>query len=116
MSKDYLIYLEDILDAVDKILEYTKDIDEVSFSRNSLLQDAVIRRFGIIGEAANKIPKEIREKSSNIPWKSVIGMRNIVIHDYANVSMDKAWEVIKNHLPLLKNEVDILLRNFHANI
>ncbi|MEK7587965.1 MAG: DUF86 domain-containing protein [Patescibacteria group bacterium] len=102
MKKDYRIYIDDILEAIEKITEYVADGDEVRFSRDSQQQDAVIRRFTIIGEAATRLPQEIRLLAPTIPWKSVIGLRNIVIHEYANVSLGKAWEVTQEDLPKLK--------------
>lgn len=108
MKKDYTIYVDDMLEAIEKIAEYVADGDEVRFSRDSQQQDAVIRRLGIIGEAATKLPGEIREIAPRIPWKSVIALRNIIIHEYANVSMGKAWEVTQRDLPELKKELTIL--------
>lgn len=102
MKKDYRIYIDDMLEAIEKITEYVADGDEVRFSRDSQQQDAVIRRFTIIGEAATRLPQEIRLLAPTIPWKSVVGLRNIVIHEYANISLGKAWEVTQTDIPKLK--------------
>lgn len=102
MKKDYSVYIDDMLEAIEKIAEYVADGDEVRFSRDTQQQDAVIRRFSIIGEAATRLPKDIRILAPSIPWKSIVGLRNIVIHEYANVSLGKAWEVTQEDLPKLK--------------
>lgn len=102
MKKDYRVYIDDMLEAIEKISEYVVDGDEVRFSRDTQQQDAVIRRFTIIGEAATRLPQEIRSLAPTIPWKSVVGLRNIVIHEYANVSLGKAWEVTQTDMPKLK--------------
>ncbi len=102
MKKDYRVYIDDILEAIEKITEYVANGDEVRFSKDTQQQDAVIRRLGIIGEAATRLPQDIRVLAPSVPWKSVVGLRNIVIHEYANVSMDKAWEVTQRDLPKLK--------------
>lgn len=108
MKKDYRLYIDDMLEAIDKIAEYVIDGDEVRFSRNTQQQDAVIRRLSIIGEAATRLPQEIRLLVPSVPWKSVVGLRNIVIHEYANVSLGKAWEVTQTDLPKLKEALLIL--------
>lgn len=105
MKKDYRVYIDDILEAIDKIAEYVADGDEVRFSRDTQQQDAVIRRLGIIGEAATRLPQDIRLLAPSIPWKSIVRLRNIVIHEYANVSLGKAWDVTQNDLPKLKESL-----------
>lgn len=102
MKKDYSVYIDDMLEAIEKIAEYVADGDDVRFSRDTQQQDAVIRRLSIIGEAATRLPQEIRVLAPSVPWKSVVGLRNIVIHEYANVSLGKAWEVTQTDLPKLK--------------
>ncbi len=102
MKKDYRVYIDDMLEAIDKIAQYVSAVDNVRFSQDTQLQDAVLRRFGIIGEAATRISLEVRLLAPTIPWKSVVGLRNIVIHEYTNVSLGKAWDVIENDLPKLK--------------
>lgn len=102
MKKDYCVYIDDILEAIEKITAYVADGDEVRFSKDTQQQDAVIRRLGIIGEATTRLPQDIRILAPHVPWKSVVGLRNIVIHEYANVLMEKAWEVTQKDLPQLK--------------
>lgn len=104
-ERNYLIYILDILGAIDLINEYCQKMDEVAFSQNTLIQDAVIRRFQIIGEAAAQIPQEMRRQFSDIPWKQIISFRNLIIHDYANVKYGKVWEVIEVELPKLKKQL-----------
>lgn len=109
MKKDYRVYCEDIIDAIDKIQGYLSDKKETQFSRDTQLQDAVIRRLGIIGEAAAKLPRSLRDRAESIPWKSIVGLRNIVIHEYANVSLGKVWDVTQHDLTNLKAQVARLL-------
>ncbi len=107
-EKEASIYLDDISGAIEKILEYTSSMNEIQFSQDILTQDAVIRRFAIIGEAAGKIPEDLRKKFPLVPWKSIVGLRNVIIHEYAGVSMNRVWEVIKNELiPLQKTISDM---------
>lgn len=76
-----LTYLEHIGAAIDKIQAYTKGLSEESFQNSTLVQDAVVRQFEIIGEATKRLSKEIREEYPDIPWKDMAGMRDVLIHE-----------------------------------
>lgn len=103
------VYVEDMIDAIEHIQQYLTNVSEVSFSQNAELQDAVIRRLMIIGEAASKLPDEIKAKSPETPWRTIISFRNVAIHDYANVSMGKVWEIYIQDLPPLFSQLKKLL-------
>lgn len=100
-DRNYLVYIVDMLESIDHINSYCHGISEIEFSRDIKLQDAVIRRFQIIGQAAGKVPKEVREMFQDIPWAKIVAMRNLIIHDYANVAYNEVWRVIQDELPLL---------------
>ncbi|MFZ1321003.1 MAG: DUF86 domain-containing protein [Ignavibacteria bacterium] len=102
MVKDPYIYLNHIKKSINKIVIYTKDIDEETFYKNDIIQDAVIRQFEIIGEATKRINIEFRSKYPKIPWKDMAGMRDILIHEYLNVDIGILWETIKKDIPKLK--------------
>jgi len=104
-DKNYLVYIVDILDSIDLINEYIHDIDEIQFSQDIQLQDAIIRRFQIIGEASAKIPGIIRDRFPNIPWKKIVAQRNLIIHNYAKVRPSEIWQVIIADLPTLKKQL-----------
>lgn len=110
MKKDVKIFLFDILDSIEKIEEYTKDISKNKFFDNIQIQDAVVRRIGIIGEAVKNLPISFRNKHSNIPWKKIAGTRDIIIHDYSGVDADLVWEIIKNDAPKLKKQIQKILK------
>ncbi|MCP5107752.1 MAG: DUF86 domain-containing protein, partial [bacterium] len=78
--RSHTLYLKDISESIEKILEYTKEIDCEDFIENTMVFDAVVRNFEIIGEAAKNIPDEIKLKFPDIPWTDMVGMRNILIH------------------------------------
>lgn len=109
MTKDYAMYIEDMLESIGYIDKYVQGTTEVQFSQDKQLQDAVIRRLGIIGEAATRLTEEIRTMIPDIPWKSVVGLRNIVIHEYSNISLGKVWDVIQHDLPPMKGNLQKLL-------
>lgn len=108
-NKDYRVYFLDIIDAIERILEYTKGFDEITFSQNGEKQDAVVRRFQIIGEATSRIPDIIRNNYPDIPWKQIVAQRNFVIHDYASVNPHEIWRVIREDLPILLPKIRMIL-------
>jgi uncharacterized protein with HEPN domain len=87
------------------IENYTKNLDERDFYGNPIIQDAVIRRLEIIGEAVKNVPKEVREKYPYVPWRSISGLRDILIHEYSGVSMNRVWKVISSDLKELKENI-----------
>ncbi len=105
MPKDYRVYLDDIVQAIEKIRDYTNGLSLENFANDSKTIDAVNRNFGIIGEAANRIPEEIKNKYPNIEWHRIIGLRNIIIHDYTSVDLEIIWDLIENKLSVLEHQV-----------
>ncbi len=93
------LYLKDILEAIEKINNYTKNLSFEEFSQNTMIVDAVIRNFEIIGEATKHIPEEIRKSYPEIPWKEMAGMRDKMIHEYFGVDLEIVWKTIKIRLP-----------------
>ena len=109
-KRDFTLYLHDILESIEKIMEYTKGMTFEEFCDSSLVTDAVVRNFEIIGEAAARVPKEIREAHSSIPWEKMKSMRNIVIHEYFGVEHDILWTTIKKSLPVLEEEISKIIK------
>jgi len=105
MKKEILVYVEDVLESISKIEEYTKGISGEEFYGNTELQDAVLRRLEIIGEAVKNVPQEFRDKYPAIPWKKIAGMRDVLIHEYAGVIMERVWNVVIGDLPELKSRM-----------
>lgn len=110
MKKDIRVYIDDILESIMKIEEYVNPISEDEFNRNTLVQDAVFKRLEIIGEAVKNIPIEVKDGNTEIPWKEIAGMRDILIHQYSGVKLERIWMVIKKDLPTLKTNI-INLKN-----
>lgn len=104
-EKNIKVHIDDILECIDKIIEYIENIDEDRFIRNTQVHDAVIRRIEIIGEAANNIPRELQDKYKETPWEDIIGMRNVLIHQYGGVDLFRVWSVAKNRMPELKEKM-----------
>lgn len=110
MKRTYKLYLNDILKATEKIEKYTTGLNFKDFSKNSMIVDAVVRNFEIIGEAAKQIPPEIKEQQGQIQWKEMAGMRDKLSHNYSGVDIEIVWRTAKKRLPELKQIIKELLK------
>ncbi len=105
MKKDPQILIAHILECIELIEEYTQGITREQFLKNKQLQDAVIRRIEIIGEAVKNIPQGIKDKYPSIPWKEIIGMRDILIHEYFGIDLDLTWVVANERVKELRDKI-----------
>ncbi|UCG70087.1 MAG: DUF86 domain-containing protein [Thermoplasmata archaeon] len=96
------LYVKDILESIKRIENYISDQSYDEFIKNDMIRDAVLRNLEVIGEAAKNIPDAIREKYPDVPWKRIIGLRNIVIHEYFGVDFENIWKIIKENIPEIK--------------
>ena len=90
--------LEDIADAVDKIFIYTYEMSFQEFMNNDQAIDAVLRNFGVIGEAANRLPCNFKSENGSIEWRQIIGFRNHIIHEYFQIDYEKIWRIKEGKL------------------
>lgn len=102
------LYFDDIIEAINKIEEYTREMTFENFKNDTKTIDAVVRNIEVIGEAAKHIPADIRVKHIEIPWKEIIGTRSKVIHEYFGVDVEILWKTITEDIPLLKKQISDL--------
>ncbi len=105
MPRDYRVYLEDILQAIEKIGRYTAGLSAETLTRDDKTLDAVVRNLEVIGEAVKHLPDEIRAAHPNVEWKRIAGLRDVLIHAYFGIDVDIVWDIIQNKLPVLGRQV-----------
>jgi len=110
MHRDYRLFLDDILEAVAKIRDYTTGLDYAAFAQDSKTQDAVVRNLEIIGEAAGRLPEPVRSAAPEIEWRKIVGLRNILAHEYFGVSLPVVWDVVQNKIDPLESSCRALLK------
>lgn len=104
------VYLRHILDAILTIEQFVAEKEKTQFLQDKLLQAGAVRELEIIGEATKKLSVVIKNQATEIPWKSIAGMRDKLIHDYFSVDLEAVWKTIQEDLPLLKRAVSQLLK------
>ncbi len=110
MKRDYRDYLEDILTAIDETSKFTDGISYEAFTQDKMRVNAVIRSLEVLGEAAKKIPDDLRNQADEIPWKYMAGMRDKLIHEYFNVDLQMVWIVVKTEIPPIRPEIESLIK------
>ncbi len=115
MSKrEILLLLDDMLQSAQKIKRYTQGLDYDSFLADDKTIDAVVRNFEIIGEAANRIDPDFRDKNPEIEWKRMRGFRNRIVHDYFGIDYEIVWSIIDTYLDEMIDWLEAIIVNNKA--
>lgn len=108
------LYLQDILDSLANIKEYTKELSFEGFAADQKTVDAVVRNIEIVGEATRNIPEEIKEGNPDVPWKRIMDMRNRVIHEYFGVDLEILWKTVTEDLDFLEEKVKKIIQKLES--
>ncbi|NQV19349.1 MAG: DUF86 domain-containing protein [Armatimonadetes bacterium] len=103
--KNNKIFLEDIISSINKIEKYIYNTSFEEFSNNDMIIDAVVRNLEIIGEAARYLEDDFREANARIPWRNMIGLRNIMIREYFGIDLNIIWKIVTDDIPKTKPEI-----------
>lgn len=106
--KDERLYLVQMPECIERITSFVRPGREAFFA-NRMMQDAVIRNFEIIGEAAKRVSEATRSRAPQIPWRRIAGFRDVLIHQYEGVDLDETWKRIVQDLPTLKRSLETLI-------
>jgi uncharacterized protein with HEPN domain len=110
MNRDAGLYLIDVLESIKKIDKSTKTLTLKAFIKDVDIQDAIVRRLEVIGEATKHVPQEIKKKYPDIPWRETAGMRDKIVHDYFKINLEIVWNIVQNDLNPLKKQIKQLLK------
>ena len=112
MSNEFLDYVEDIVDTMEKAEILLEEVTYEQFEDDFRINFAVVRALEIIGEAAKRLPMSVRERYPDIPWKGMAGMRDRIIHGYDTVDLQIVWDVVKLDTPLIKPQIQQILSDY----
>jgi len=114
VKREFILYLEDMLQSMQRIEEYLGDLDFRKFKTTYMVVDAIVRNFEIIGEASKNVPIEIQEKYPEIPWRKMYGLRDLIAHEYFGMDYEMIWEIAKNNLPQNRNDLERIIEREKA--
>jgi len=111
LKREYTLYLKDMLENIEKANYFIENLTYEDFKADERTNFAVIRCLEIVGEASKSIPKEIKSKYNDIPWKDIAGLRDKIVHGYSEINLFRVWLVVKEEFPILKEEIENIMKD-----
>lgn len=115
MSREFLDYVEDMLDAMDKAELLLEDVTYAELVSNFRISFALVRALEIIGEATKRLPQSLRDQYSGVPWREMAGMRDRLIHGYDVVDYQLVWDTVKRRIPVVRLQIQQILKDYSAD-
>lgn len=113
--KDDRVYIDNIRERIDRIQAYTSEGKD-AFLQTPMIQDAVMRNLEVIGEAAKQLSQQTKQAHPEVPWKQIAGLRDVLIHDYLKVDLERVWIVVEQDLQNLRNQVEAILQELGEEV
>lgn len=114
-AREFIDFLNDIVVAAERSAEFVAGIDFPTFSRDAKTAYAVVRALEIVGEAAKRIPQDVRDANPDVPWRAMAGLRDKLIHDYTSVNLEVVWRTIQVDVPPLIAKIRRLIDSLPAD-
>ena len=114
MKSTWRDYIADILTAIQEVEDFTRGMEYEQFAADKKTVNAVVRSLEVMGEAAKRIPEDVRQRYPDVPWKRMTGMCDKLIHEYSGVDLEIVWAVVKTELPPVKPLIEQALRDLEA--
>ena len=116
VKREWRFYIDDMVGFGEKVLSYTEGLDQAGFLNDDLTYDATLRNLELIGEAATRIPDEVRQRYPQVPWRLIIATRNRLIHAYLGIDEDTVWSIIQDNVPELLEYLETIRNESKVNI
>jgi uncharacterized protein with HEPN domain len=108
VSREWSLYLADMIDACHWVSDFTAGVDKHSFLQDRKTYDATVRNLEVLGEACKRIPEDIRAQHPQVPWREIAGFRDVLAHAYFGIDEDLLWDVVSNKVPLLLTQLEVM--------
>jgi len=107
-ARQWRLFVDDMIVCGERAVHYASKFDQAEFFRNQLYVDATLRNLELIGEAASRIPADVRNEHADVPWRLLIALRNRLIHGYLGIDNDTIWSVLQDDLPTLLEQLRLI--------
>jgi uncharacterized protein with HEPN domain len=107
--KDDRLYLIHIQECIERIESYITGKDKQQFMNSTLLQDAIVRNLQILAESTQRLSDETKDSQSGVDWFKIAGFRNVLVHDYLGIDIERVWNILDKELPILKDAIQNML-------